>query len=61
MTPKRSQLTPEELAAAVEALRARATPSRLDAVMHALRGMGIDPATMKSLQKSEESDDGEDN
>lgn len=57
MTPNRSQLTPEELAAAVEALRARATPSRLDAVMHALRGMGIDPATMKSLPQEESDND----
>lgn len=54
MTPKdKRQLTDEQLAAAVEALRQQAIPPRRDAMRQAARAMGIDPATMESLKPDE--------
>lgn len=56
MTPNKRQLTDEQLAAAVEALRQQAIPPRRDAMRQAARAMGIDPDTMDSL-KTEGGDD----
>jgi len=58
MTPNNRQLTDEQLAAAVEALRQRSTPPRLDAMRQAAQAMGLDPDRLDSLKTDEGDNNG---